>query len=71
MILIYGEVILYSTGCPQCKVLKQKLDAKGIAYTENNSVDEMLELGIRQAPTLRADGVLLGFKAAIEWVNKK
>lgn len=39
-------VILYSTGCPRCSVLKKKLEEKGINYTENNSVDEMLALGI-------------------------
>lgn len=32
-------ITLYSTGCPKCKVLKKKLEEKGIKYTENNSVD--------------------------------
>lgn len=71
MIIINQNIILYSTGCPQCKVLKQKLDAKGIHYIENNSVDEMLALGIRQAPTLSVDGVVMNFKSAIAWVNQQ
>ena len=29
------DVVLYSTGCPKCKVLKKKLDAKDIKYTLN------------------------------------
>lgn len=64
------NIVLYSTGCPKCKVLKQKLDSKPIQYTENNSVDEMLALGITQAPVLSVDGKLLTFVEANEWVNK-
>lgn len=64
------NIVLYSTGCPKCKVLKQKLDSKPIQYTENNSVDEMLALGITQAPVLSVDGKLLPFVEANEWVNK-
>ena len=63
------NVILYSTGCPKCKVLKQKLDSKAIQYTENNSVEEMLALGIMQVPVLSVDGELLAFPQANEWVN--
>ena len=44
-----AEAILYSTGCPKCKVLKQKMDAVGFTYQENNSVDEMLALRDRKS----------------------
>lgn len=63
------KIILYSTGCPKCKVLKHKLEETGIAYTENNAVDEMLSLGIAQVPVLSVDGELLDFKLAVEWTN--
>lgn len=62
-------VILYSTGCPKCRVLKQKLDSKSIQYTEENSVDVMLSLGIMQVPVLSVDDKLLSFAEANEWVN--
>ena len=62
-------VILYSTGCPKCRVLKQKLDSKSIQYKEENSVDVMLSLGIMQVPVLSVDGKLLLFAQANEWVN--
>ena len=65
------KIILYSTGCPKCKVLKHKLEEKGIAYTENGSVDEMLSLGITQVPVLGNNGTLMDFKQAVEWVNKQ
>ncbi len=65
------NVILYSTGCPRCEVLKRKLDVKGVPYTVNSSVDEMLSLGITQVPTLSIDGDLLPFVEANEWVNNR
>ena len=62
---------MYSTGCPKCSVLKKKLDSKGIDYTENNSVEDMLELGIRSAPSLLVGEKLLNFTDAIAWVNEQ
>ena len=71
MILISGDINLYSTGCPKCEVLKKKLTEKDIPYTENNSVDEMLALGITQVPVLDNNGTFMDFKQAVEWVNKQ
>ena len=65
------DLILYSNGCPRCKVLKQKLDSKSISYAEENSVEKMLEMGIRQAPMLSVDGELLDFSKANQWINKQ
>lgn len=62
-------IILYSTGCPKCKVLKKKLDEKGIEYMVNSSVEEMTALGITQVPVLCVNGKLLQFKQAVDWVN--
>lgn len=62
-------IILYSTGCPKCKVLRQKLKEAGVIYTENNSVDEMLALGITEVPMLSIDGRLYSFTQAVKEVN--
>ncbi len=64
-------VVLYSTGCPRCKVLKAKLEQKGIKYTENNSVDDMMSIGINEVPVLGVDGELLNFTEAVKWINKQ
>ena len=64
-------VILYTTGCPKCKVLKQKLDAKGIEYSENNSKEEMLDMGLTSVPVLGVNQSLLDFKEAVEWINNQ
>lgn len=64
------EIVLYSTGCPKCKILKKKIEEKGIIYEENNSVDQMLDIGLESAPALSIDGDILLFKDALEWVKK-
>lgn len=63
------DVVFYSTGCPKCKVLKAKLDSKGIDYTIFNDVDRMVEMGITTVPNLMVDGKLMNFKESIEWLN--
>ena len=63
-------VTLYSTGCPKCKVLKVKLQKKGIEYEENTNVDEMLEMGLKTAPVLKVGDDLLPFEKAVKWVDK-
>lgn len=65
------NVILYSTGCPKCKILKKKLAEKNIDYTENQNVEEMVALGIDQVPVLKINGAVMKFKEAIEWVNSR
>lgn len=65
------EIILYSTHCPKCNILKRKLDEKQIAYEENNDTGTMIELGIMSAPVLLVAGKLLQFSAAVDWVNNQ
>lgn len=64
-------VVLYTTGCPKCGVLKKKLDAKGIKYEENDSTMEMLSLGITQVPVLKVEDKLLEFSEANNWINQQ
>lgn len=62
-------IIMYSTGCPRCLILKRELDKRGIKYTENNSIDEMCKLGINSVPVLCVDGdSLLDYNKAIAYV---
>lgn len=64
-----NTITMYSTGCPKCVILKNKLDKKKIVYEENNSVEEMSKIGIKSVPALLVDGKLLDFSAAVKWVN--
>lgn len=63
-------VILYSTGCPRCNVLKQKLDSNGIEYTIVNDVDAMIEKGIETVPILEVDGNMMTYPKALKWTEK-
>lgn len=65
------NVILYSTGCPKCTVLKNKLYDKNIKFAENNSVNDMLSLGITQVPVLEVDGTKMNFKEAVNWIKEQ
>lgn len=55
------NIILYkSTTCPQCKVVKMKLDKKGLPYTEvlvdNMDASALAKVGVRGIPTMFVDG---------------
>lgn len=65
------NVILYSTGCPQCKVLKAKLDAKHIQYQLVTDSYTMMTLGMSTVPQLAVEGEIMDFKSAVDWVNKQ
>lgn len=63
-----GKVILYEHGCPRCKVLKMKLDQKGIQYETVSDISIMQEKGFNEAPKLEVEGVIMGFKDAVDWI---
>jgi glutaredoxin-related protein len=65
------KIVLYSTGCPKCGVLKRKLDSTGIQYDVVSDVDEMLKLGMSSAPFLGVDGELLDFNKAMVWIRSQ
>lgn len=64
-----GEVILYSTGCPKCSVLKRKLEKAGIAFSESHDIEEMRSLGMMSAPALLVGDELMLFSDAVRWVD--
>lgn len=64
-----SDIVLYSTKCPKCLVLERKMRQQGISFVENNSVQDMLALGFKQAPVLSVDGKAMGFKEANDWIN--
>ena len=64
------EIVLYSTGCPQCKMLSKVLDSKGIKYVVNNDVADMRRLGISSVPYLSIDGELFDCAESFNWANQ-
>ena len=69
MIILYN-IILYSTGCPKCGVLKKKLLERNFEFTENNNKEEMIKLNFINVPVLEVDGVRMEFKEATEWIKE-
>lgn len=65
------NIILYTTHCPKCNVLKAKLDDKNINYTEVTDINIMKAKKILMAPILEIDGQFLEFKSAVDWVNQQ
>ena len=63
------SVIMYTTGCPKCKILKKKLDEKKVEYEEETDVEKMKSIGIDRVPMLSVDGKLLSYLEAVKLVN--
>ena len=64
-------VILYEHGCPRCKVLKSKLDQKGIKDEDISDVEVMKSKGFQEAPKLDVNGVVMDFKEAVKWIGEQ
>lgn len=65
------KIILYTTHCPQCKILENKLQSKNISYEVCEDLDMMLMKGFRSAPNLEVDGEVFDFRNAVQWVNQQ
>ena len=63
------NVVMYSTGCPKCKILKKKLDEKKVVYEEDTDVEKMKSKGINRVPVLEVDGKLFSYSEAVKLVN--
>ena len=65
------KVILYEHGCPRCKVLKSKLDKKGIEYEDISDIEIMKAKDFKEAPKLEVNGVIMDFKEAVKWIGEQ
>lgn len=69
--MVTEKPILYTTGCPRCKVLEAKLNSKHIEYEIVTDMDVMEQLGIQTAPTLKVAGRMMDFGTSNKWVNEQ
>ena len=65
------RIVLYEQGCPRCKVLKMKMDQKKIKYETVNDIELMKAKGFMEAPKLEVNGMVMGFKEAMEWLKEQ
>lgn len=64
-------ITLYSTNCPKCNVLKQKLQSLNIDFEISNNIDELIELGFMEAPILKVNNQYLNFSKAVNWIKEQ
>ena len=71
------NIVLYkSTTCPQCKVVKMKLDRKGLPYTEKLIDDmtpaELAEADVKGIPTMFVDGEkMTNQRLMCKWIDSQ
>lgn len=64
------DIVIYSTGCPRCQVLKKKLTQIGLTYTEETDTNVMVALGMKFAPGMRVNnGEIMNFNQAVHWIK--
>lgn len=62
-------IVLYTTNCPQCRMLEGALKNKGIAFSTVYGEEEILKRGYQSAPIMEVDGNIMSFAEAVRWVN--
>lgn len=62
-------ITLYSTGCPNCRLLKEKLDRFGKQYETVTDTSIMKEKDIYTVPALEINGEIYSFKEALKLVE--
>ena len=65
------KAILYSTHCPCCETLEERLREAEIEYTVFSATDQILALGITHVPILEINGQKLNYPASIRWLNER
>lgn len=65
-----GKLILYTTNCPRCQLLKERLTQAGMEYAVVDDIDVILNKGIAEVPVLEIeDGRLLSFGDSIRYIG--
>ena len=57
--------------CPKCKILKKKLEDKGLEYTEVTDEEKLRQMDILSVPVMTVDGERMDFAEAIKYVNER
>ena len=63
------NVILYSTGCANCKALEAKLKTKNITYEKIEDMKTIEEKGFMSVPMLEVDGKTFNYQQASIWLR--
>ena len=66
-----SDFVLYSTGCPKCKVLEKKMESKNMDFVIETNIDPLIEMGFMSVPVLynKSKNEYLNFTEAVNFVN--
>ena len=67
--VINMNVVMYSTGCPKCKIVKKNLAENKVVYEEETDVEKMKSKGIERVPVLEVEGKLFSYSEAVKLIN--
>jgi glutaredoxin-related protein len=65
------EIILFSNGCPRCKVIEAKLKQKCIQYNHVTDLDILIKKGFMTMPMLQVGDKIMNFTEANNWINER
>lgn len=65
------KAVLYSTHCPCCEALEERLRQAKIEYDIVSDTEQILALGITHVPVLEIDRRQMNYLAAIRWLNER
>lgn len=65
-------IVLYSNGCPKCKILEKKLNEKNIKFEICEDITQMPSkiIASNKIPWLEVDYELMDFSQANEYINQ-
>jgi hypothetical protein len=63
--------IVYSIGCPKCRVLEKKLSMSKVNFIIVDDEDVIRERGVESIPSLEVDGKLMEFGDAMRWAGEQ
>lgn len=64
------KVKLYTTHCPKCKILEERLNEKKIKFDIIDNVEELQKMNFKTVPNLDIDGKIYNYLDAIKYLNK-
>lgn len=66
------DIVLYTLpSCGKCKILKQKLNAKNLSFTEISDEQSLIDAAIDIVPVMCVNNHIYNFTEANTWVNQQ
>ena len=64
------KVKLYTTHCPKCKILEERLNEKNVKFEITDDMAELQKMNFKSVPNLEIDGKIYNYLEAIKYLNK-